>query len=241
MKRRAKAGSRRPRERGRTVAAVTDSIRITSPTFPRTVLDRILRETRPFTDVGHYLYPADANGNHTKGFFAIEPVTKVAGFVDAIADDVVTWADRESVDVDFVFAPAQPAVRPLAERVATRLEKPVAFWEYLPSGRYGDHLVDGSVPGGSMALALNGVSLQGRCVGFRLPQFVESLGGTVVAAAVFAKGVADLVRQTEERLGDQFYSTLQVNVPVFPASECPVCISTQAVPVSWRLFAEAPR
>jgi len=222
-------------------AAVTDSIRFTSPTFRGAVMDRILRETRPFTDVGHYLYPADANGNHTKGFFAIEPVTQVAGFADAIADDMGTWADRESVDVDLVFAPAQPAVRPLAERVAARLEKPMAFWEYLPSGRYGDHLVEGSVPPGSRALALNGVSLQGRCVGLRLPQFVESLGGTVVAAAVFAKGVADLVRQTEERLGPRFYSTLQVNVPVFPPAECPVCISTHAAPVSWRSFAEAPR
>ncbi|MGI0149325.1 MAG: hypothetical protein ACREDF_07320, partial [Thermoplasmata archaeon] len=178
------------------MAALTDSIRITSPTFPGAALDRILREARPFTDVGHYLYPADTNGNHTKGFFAIEPVTRVAAFTDTIADDVAVWAHQEAIDVDVVFAPAQPAVRPLAEGVADRLEKRTAYWEYLLSGRYGNRLVEGSVPRGSKALALNGVSLQGRCVGLRLPHFVESLGGTVVAAAVFAKGVADLVRRT---------------------------------------------
>src|SRR5213078_3543563 len=80
-------------------------------------------------------------------------------------------------DVDVVFAPAQPAVRPLAEAVGARLERPTAYWEYLPSGRYGSRLVEGSVPGGSRALALNAVSLQGRCVGLRLPQFVQGLGG----------------------------------------------------------------
>src|SRR5207247_6411427 len=83
--------------------------------------------------------------------------------------------------------PAQPAVRPLAEAVGARLEKPTAYWEYLPSGRFGNRLVEGSVPGGSKALALNAVSLQGRCVGLRLPQFVQGLGGQVTAAAVFAK------------------------------------------------------
>ena len=223
------------------MAAVSDSIQITSPTFPRLALDRILREARPFTDVGHYLYPADADGNHTKGFFAIEPVTRIAAFTDAIADDVAAWARREAIDVDVVFAPAQPAVRPLAERVAARLEKPTAYWEYRPSGRYRDRLVEGSVPRGSKALALNGVSLQGRCVGLRLPQFVESLRGTVVVAAVFAKGVADLVRQTEERLGNLFYSTIQAGVPVYPASACPMCASTHNEPVSWRQFAEAQR
>ena len=218
-----------------------EPVRLVSPTFSQSTLDRILRETRPFTPDGHYLYPSDADGNHTKGFFAIEPVTRVAALTDAIVDDVAVWAHREAIDVDVVFAPAQPAVRPLAEGLADRLEKRTAYWEYLPSGRYGDRLVEGSVPRGSRALALNGVSLQGRCVGLRLPQFVESLGGTVGAAAVFAKGVADLVRQTEERLGDRFYSTIQVGVPVYPASACPVCASTHSGPVSWRQFAEAQR
>ena len=216
----------------------TDSIRLVSPTFPAEAVDRILREARPFTEAGHFLYPADADGSHTKGFFAIEPVTRSAPFVNAIADDMASWAHRSAPDVDLIFAPAQPAVRPLALAVGVRLRKPVAYWEYFASGRFGDHLVEGSIRPGSRALALNGVSLQGRCVGLRLPQFVEGMGGSVVAAAVFAKGVAELVHQTEERLGDRFYSTLQANVPVYSASGCPMCASSHQGPVSWREFAE---
>ena len=220
---------------------VTDPIRLVSPTFRRQTLDRILTDARPFTDTGHFLYPADEDGNHTKGFFAFERVARSPTFVDAIADDIAKWGDRTSTDVDVVFAPAQPAVRPLAEAVGARLERPTAYWEYLPSGRYGNRLVEGSVPRGSRALALNAVSLQGRCVGLRLPQFVQGLGGQVTAAAVFAKGTGVLVRETEDWLGDGFYSTIQVDVPIFPPSSCPMCQESRAPPIPWREFAEAPR
>src|SRR2546429_663589 len=172
----------------------------------------------------------------THGFAHRDP-----GYVDPIADDMAAWAGRTAIDVDVIFAPAQPAVRPLAEALGARLRRPTAYWEYLPSGRYGERLVEGSVLAGSRALALNGVSLQARCVGLRLPQFLERLGGRSVAAAVFAKGVADLVRQTEEKMGDRFYSTLQVNVPIYPASSCPLCASSAQPPMSWREFAEGPR
>ena len=219
---------------------VTDPIRLVSPTFRRQTLDRILTDARPFTDTSHFLYPADEDGNHTKGFFAFERVARSPTFVDAIADDIAKWGDRTSTDVDVVFAPAQPAVRPLAEAVGARLERPTAYWEYLPSGRYGSRLVEGSVPGGSKALALNAVSLQGRCVGLRLPQFVQGLGGQVTAAAVFAKGTGVLVRETEDWLGDGFYSTIQVDVPIFPPSSCPLCQESSAPPIPWREFAEAP-
>ena len=219
---------------------VTDPIRLVSPTFRRQTLDRILTDARPFTDTGHFLYPADEDGNHTKGFFAFERVARTPTFVDSIADDIAKWGDRTSIDVDVVFAPAQPAVRPLAEAVGARLERPTAYWEYLPSGRYGSRLVEGSVPGGSKALALNAVSLQGRCVGLRLPQFVQGLGGQVTAAAVFAKGTGVLVRETEDWLGDGFYSTIQVDVPIFPPSSCPLCQESGAPPIPWREFAEAP-
>jgi hypothetical protein len=223
------------------MAVVTDPIRLVSPTFPRTTLDRILREARPYDETGHFLYPADENGIHTKGFFAFEPVARSTDFVDAIADDVAKWAGRASIDVDVVFAPASPAVRPFAEAVGARLGRPRAYWEYLPSGRFGNRLVEGSVPRGSTALAMNAVSLQGRCVGLRLPQFVQGLGGQVTAAAVFAKGTGILVRETEEWLGDRFYGTIRVDVPIFPSSDCPLCKSSGAPPVSWREFAEAPR
>ncbi len=221
--------------------AMTDPIRLVSPTFRRQTLHRILRDGTPFTGTGHFLYPADEDGNHTKGFFAFERVARSPTFVDAIADDIAKWEDRTSIDVDVVFAPAQPAVRPLAEAVGTRLKKPTAYWEYLPSGRYGNRLVEGSVPGGSRALALNAVSLQGRCVGLRLPQFVQGLGGKVTAAAVFAKGTGVLVRETEDWLGDDFYSTIQVDVPIFPPSSCPMCQESGAPPIPWREFAEATR
>lgn len=217
---------------------LNDSIRLISPTFSASTLKEIIGEARPFTDQGHFLYPADANGNHTRGFFAIEPVARLPAFVDAIADDVALWAVRESIDVDVIFAPAQPAVRPIADAVGKRLRKPTAYWEYFPSGRFGDRLVEGEVVPGSEALALNGVSLQGRCVGLRLPQFVERLGGNVVAAAVFAKGIADLVRNTEARLGRRFYSTIQVDVPVYAPSECPLCAAGKTMPISWREFAD---
>jgi hypothetical protein len=223
------------------MAVVTDPIRLVSPTFPRTTLDRILREAKPFAQQGHFLYPADEHGFHTKGFFAFEPVARSTKFVDAIADDIATWADRTAIDVDVVFAPAAPAVRPLAEAVGSRLRKPRAYWEYLPSGRFGNRLVEGSVPRGSTALALNAVSLQGRCVGLRLPQFVQGLGGQVIAAAVFAKGTGVLVRETEDWLGDRFYSTIQVDVPIFSPTSCPTCESSGAPPTPWREFAEAPR
>ena len=58
------------------MTVVTDPIRRVSPTFPRITLDRILKEAKPFTETGHFLYPADENGNHTKGFFAFEPVAR---------------------------------------------------------------------------------------------------------------------------------------------------------------------
>jgi len=223
------------------MAVVTDPIRLVSPTFPRATLERILREARPFAEKGHFLYPADADGIHTKGFFAFEPVARSTNFVDAIADDVAKWAKRAAIDVDIVFAPAAPAVRLLAEAVGARLGRPRAYWEYLPSGRFGNRLVEGSVLRGSTALALNAVSLQGRCVGLRLPQFVQGLGGQVAAAAVFAKGTGVIVRETEDWLGDRFYSTIQVDVPIFAPTNCPACESSGEPPIPWREFAEAPR
>src|SRR5256885_12126904 len=179
------------------MTVVTDPIRRVSPTFPRITLDRILKEAKPSPEPGPFLYPAEENGNHTKGFFAFEPVARVPKFVDAIAEDVAKWADRTAIDVDVVFAPAQPAVRALAEAVGDRLGRPRAYWEYMPSGRYGNHLVEGSVPRGSRALALNAVSLQGRCVGLRLPQFVQGLGGEVPPAAVLCKGGGGLLPRNE--------------------------------------------
>src|SRR5438046_9237247 len=126
---------------------VTDPIRLVSPTFRRQTLDRILTDARPFTDTSHFLYPADEDGNHTKGFFAFERVARSPTFVDAIADDIAKWGDWTSVDVDVVFAPAQPGVRPLAEALCPRLDSPTAYWEDMAKGWNGKRLAEGSGPG----------------------------------------------------------------------------------------------
>src|SRR5207244_1369714 len=140
--------------RGLTMKIVTDPIQLVSPTFRRQTLDRILTDAKPFIDTGHFLYPADEDGNHTKGFFAFDRVARSPTFVDSLADDLA--------------------------------------------------------------------------------------GGQVTAAAVFAKGTGVLVRETEDWLGDGFYSSIQVDVPIFPPSSCPMCQESAAPPIPWREFAEAP-
>lgn len=215
---------------------MANGVRITSPAFRPEWADRLLTDARPFTPEGHFLYPADDRGNHLKGFFALEPVVRHPEFIGWIRDDVVAWSEEESIDVDVVFAPASAAVRALADPIARALRVPAAYWEYLDSGRFGDRLVDGDVSRGSKVLTYNGVSLTGNCVGYRLPQFVERLGGHVTAAAVFTKGTAPRVRDTETRFGARFHSALQVDVPIYAPAECPMC--KEGPPVDWREFAE---
>ncbi len=203
-----------------------------SATFPRDRLEAILREAAPFHPEGHYLYPADDQGNHLQGYFLLEPVAVPPRFVDWIAEDVAAWIDRTGVEFDVLFAPAQPAVTVLADAIAARTGRPAAYWEYLPSGRFGERLVRGRVPRGSRAIVFNGVSHTGRCVGQRLPEFVERLGGTSVAAAVFVKGSAPKVAETEARLKDRFYAALRAEVPVFSPASCPLC-ARGGPPVPW--------
>lgn len=204
----------------------------TSLTFPRERLETILGETRPFHPEGHFLYPADERGNHLQGYFLLEPVAAVPRFVDWIAEDMAGWIDRLRLEAHVLFAPAQPAVKTLAEAVGRRVALRTAYWEYLPSGRFGDHLVGGRVDPGDRALVFNGVSHTGRCVGQRLPGFVESLGGTSVGAAAFVKGSAPKVAETEARLGDRFYSALRAEVPVFAPLNCGLC-ARMGPPVPW--------
>lgn len=194
-----------------------------SATFRRDRLETILREAAPFHPDGHYLYPADDRGNHLGSYFLLEPVVRDPRFVAWIVDDVTGWIDRGGLEFDVLFAPAQPAVRVLADAVARAADVPVAYWEYLPSGRFGDHLVDGRVDRGTRALVFNGVSHTGRCVGERLPAFVDRLGARSVGAAVFVKGSAPKVAETEAALGERFYAALRAEVPVFVPRECPLC------------------
>ena len=209
----------------------------TSSTFPRERLESILQDAAPFHPEGHFLYPADERGNHLQGYFLLEPVAAVPRFTEWIAEDVVAWMDRAGVEADVLFAPAQPAVQALARAIATKAGRPLAYWEYLPSGRFGERLVEGRVARGMKALVFNGVSHTGRCVGLRLPEFVQRLGGTSVAAAVFVKGSAPKVTETEERMGERFYSSLRAEVPVFAAKGCPLC-ARSGPPVPWTTLLE---
>ena len=214
------------------MGSLGERLTATSATFPRERLETILREASPFHPEGHFLYPADERGNHLQGYFLLEPVAAVPRFVDWIAEDVAGWIGRLRIGSDVLFAPAQPAVRTLAEAIGRKAGLRTSYWEYLPSGRFGDHLVAGRVDPGERALVFNGVSHTGRCVGQRLPGFVESLGGTVAAAAVFVKGTAPKVAETEGRLGDRFYSALRAEVPVFAPPDCGLC-ARMGSPVPW--------
>ncbi len=214
------------------MGSLSERLTATSATFPRARLETILRGAKPFHAEGHYLYPADDRGNHLQGFFLLEPVAADAEFVGWIADDIVAWADRTGIEFDVLFAPAQPAVRALARAITAKAGRPAAYWEYLPSGRFGERLVEGRVARGSRALVFNGVSHTGRCVGQRLPEFVERLGGTSVAAAAFVKGSVPKVVETERRLGNRFYSAIRAEVPVFAPTGCPVC-AREGPPVPW--------
>lgn len=221
------------------MASLGDRLTAASTTFPTDRLEAIVREARPFHREGHFLYPADERGNHLKGFFLLEPVAANPRFVEWIAEDLVAWVDRGRIEFDVLFAPAQPAVKTLAAAVARRAGRPTAYWEYLPSGRFGDRLVEGRLDRGARALVFNGVSHTGRCVGLRLPEFVERLGGTSVAAAAFVKGSAPKVAETERRMGNRFYSALRADVPVFAPMGCPLCAQGGA-PIPWtELLAEA--
>lgn len=214
------------------MAALGARLTATSPTFPTERLETILARAHPFHPEGHYLYPADEHGNHLGGFFLLDPVTADRGFVEWIAQDVATWVERNGIEFDVVFAPAQPAVKVLASAIARTTGRPAAFWDYRPNGRFGDRLVEGHLERRTRALVFNGVSHTGRCVGQRLPEFVERLGGTRAAAAAFVKGSAPKVAELERDLGARFYSAIRAEIPVFAAAGCPLC-RTQGPPVPW--------
>ena len=216
-----------------------DGLTAVSPTFPRERLRTILQKARPFHPRGHFLYPADERGNHLGAYFLLDPVTADRGFVDWIAEDIAAWTVRAGIEFDVLFAPAQPAVKILADAVSRATGRPVVYWEYLPSGRFGERLVGGRLDRRSRALVFNGVSHTGRCVGQRLPEFVERLGGMRVAAAAFVKGSAPKVVEVERTLGSRFYSALRAEIPVYAAAGCPLC-RTQGAPVPWTTLQRGP-
>lgn len=206
--------------------ALEGAIKVTSATAREDEVRAILSVPGVFIASGHFQYPVSESGkvgNHLTSLFLIEPIARNEQYVEWIAADICLWAQAEKLAFDLIFAPAQPAVKVLARRIAERLRLAEAYWEYTPGGWFGSRLVEGTIKEGDRVLVFNGVTQQGRCVGERLPAFVEAAGGKAVAAAVFAKGTAAGVSAAEKRFGRNFYAMVQVDITVASASDCVVC------------------
>mgnify|MGYP001576391688 CR=1 FL=1 len=202
---------------------INEYINLISSTFKKERLEEILKRADPFRTKEHYLYPADERGNHLKGFFLLEPIVKHSDFVELISEDIIKWIKSKSIDFDLIFSPAQDAVKKLTEYIASSLGKKKAYLEYLPTGRFGDKLVEGEIKEDDRVIVFNAVAVQGGCIGNKLPKLVENFKGKVVAAATFAKGMTPLIQETEKKHGDNFYSTIQIQVPVYSPDTCPLC------------------
>jgi orotate phosphoribosyltransferase len=202
------------------------AIRQVSKTMPNNQLALMLDTPGTYFNAGHYQYPANDGeriGNHLDCVFLLDPISASENFVEQIVDDICLWLKAENIEFDLIFYPASPSVKPIVESLAKRTGSRLAGYEYLNSGWFGNKLVEGEVKPGDRVLVFNGVTQQGRCVGARLPQLAQELGGQVVAAAVFAKGTAAGVTQAEEKYGTKFYATIQVPISVNSPQECPVC------------------
>jgi hypothetical protein len=205
------------------------SVKVTSPSFPKERMEKILSTPGIYLRGGHFEYPAtegNQTGNHLDAVFIIEPIAQNPTFVDWIVEDILCWIEKENIQFDVIFAPAQPAVKTIVGKLAKRTGARQAYWEYFPTGWFGSKLVSGEVKQGERALVFNGVTQQGRCVGDRLPSFVESLGAIPIAAAVFAKGSAPGVSIPEKRFGNKFYSAVQAAIQISSPDACTICQST---------------
>lgn len=207
-------------------ALIAGAITVTSKTIPEEQIAKILSTPGIVFKNGHFEYPVsnqEQTGNHLQSVFLIEPIAANKQYVDWIVEDIANWLDKEHIEVDVVFAPAQEAVKVIVDALAKKKNLKTAFWEYLPGGWFGQKVVGGEVKAGDRVLVFNGVSQQGRCVGLRLPSFVEKLGGETVAAAVFAKGTTEGVKEAEKKYGDKLYSTVQVSIPISTPDTCHIC------------------
>lgn len=203
-----------------------DWITLTSETFDDGLLMEVLRTTKIHHENVHVQYPAIPEGAHLSRFFNIKQAIRDSGFIVNATHDMDLWTMNEDIDFDVIFAPNQPAVRKIVEAfVSSRavLKTRAVFWEYLPTGQFGDKIVSGEIKPGDRVLVYNAVSIQGRCIGERLPSFAKALGGEVVAIACFAKGTTPKVRELEKRWGNKFYSAIQIDIPVYKAEDCPMC------------------
>ncbi len=193
---------------------------------------KIFQIRRLVFDKVHVQYPLGEPCAHLGRFFRADALLEYWAtchkeeMLAEIAGSMNEWTSEEDIDFDVIFAPNQPVVRKIVEAfISARTDKEtrMALWEYLPTGRFGDKLVSGEIKPGDRVLVYNAVSIQGRCIGERLPSFAEALGGEVVAIACFAKGTTPKVRELEEKWGNKFYSAIQIDIPVYKPEDCPMC------------------
>ena len=199
------------------------AVKLISSTFKKEWLEEILERAKPLRTEGHYFYPADKRGNHLQGFFLLDPIAKHPDLVEMISEDILKWIKNRAIDFDLIFSSAQPGVKKFSDYIASKLRKKKVYLEYLPSGRFGDKLVEGEIQPGDKVLVFNAVAVQGGCIGNKLPKLVENFKGKVVAAATFAKGITPLIQETEKKHKVNFYATIQIPVQVYSPDTCPLC------------------
>lgn len=200
-----------------------EHIKVVSETFPEDVMKEILVTPGVWFPDVHAQYPAVPEGAHCTRFFNSSSVLWESGFALFIMDDILSWVANQKIEFDLIFAPAQPRVKEFVIFLAHSMGVRYALLEYLPTGRFGDKVVEGRILPYDKALVFNGATMQGLCVGQRLPSFLMRSQGQAVAAAVFAKGITPLVCEAEKMYGSKFYSAIQVNIPLYRADTCPKC------------------
>ena len=216
------------------------SIQFASDTFPADQINELIAHPGVHVTGGHYQFPeTDGNrvGNHMDALFILEPLTENAEYVGWIVDDIEQWIDDNNIGFEVVFAPAQPSAVRIVQELVKRRKKKAAFWQYLPTGWFGEKLVEGSINNGDRVLVFNSVAQHGRCVGERLPAFAEQMGGKPVAAAVFAKGTGNGVIAAEERWGERLYAALQIPIEVSLPNSCTKCNEGGATAEPWTKYA----
>lgn len=203
-----------------------NELKVRSITFPAERLAAILSLPGIYHAPGHYEYPVSEGGkvgNHLDAFFLIDPIVRNKDFVTWIAGDINTWISRERIDCQFIFAPAQPAVKTIVNELAKITELPVVYWQYTESGWFGEDLASGEIKPGSKALVFNALSLTGRCVGERLPGFLEKYGAEAAGSAAFAMGTTSGAAKAMERFQNRLYVAVDVPLHLYYPQDCPIC------------------
>jgi hypothetical protein len=203
---------------------------IHSSTFPQAQIEQIISVPNIYQK-GHFEYPVSlpaSPGNHLDAVFLLEPITVQHEHVVWIVDDLCRWIDNSDLKFNLIFAPAQPAVMQIVDQLAERLRIRKAYLEYLPSGWFGEKLVYGKIEANDIALVYNGISQTGRCIGKRLPSFIEKSGGRVLAGAAFMIGTAGGIDVARSMHKNRLYSAITAPVTVQAPQDCLLCKQNQS-------------